>query len=76
MTQHSWILTAEQLAQQIRFRVVCPECHKAFIPVMQDIYTIPGDTESSIHISACASGGIYSVEVICPHCKHTEEVKT
>jgi phage FluMu protein Com len=55
------------------FHVDCPNCHKRFLLVYRD-YVDGIRQQTTLEISSCTSGGIYSVEVKCPHCKHTEDL--
>lgn len=48
----------------------CEKCQRFFTLVYGDYER----QDNTLKISACLSGGIYSVEVICPHCKHTVDL--
>ena len=43
----------------------CPRCGEGFVLVYADA----SDQVDTLEIRSCLSGGIYSVEVVCPKCQ-------
>lgn len=62
----------EQLKMAVLPNVVCPQCRKVFKLAWMDAVGGPRET---LEISACESGGVYGVAIVCPHCKRTEELE-
>ncbi len=48
----------------------CDKCGNEF-KLSHDEY----DTPETLIIHFCGSGGIYSIEIRCPHCQHEESIK-
>lgn len=52
---------------------VCPQCAGEFTLNWNDYTRIGGvDQKQTLLISACPSGGIYDVNISCPHCDYEE----
>lgn len=48
----------------------CYKCGKDF-KLSHDDYDVP----ETLITHSCLSGGIYSIEIRCPHCQHEESIK-
>ncbi len=59
------------MAEEERITCNCVQCGKTF-PLKYDDYGDP--TPQTIAIDSCLSGGIYGIEVKCPHCGHEHTV--
>lgn len=51
---------------------ICRNCGELFYVRFDDEYSPRLNTEEivGIDIRGCESGGIYAMQVTCPHCKH------
>jgi hypothetical protein len=54
--------------------VDCPQCRKPFVLLWNDYSKIREEQKQTLFISGCPSGGIYNVEIRCPHCDYEEEL--
>jgi hypothetical protein len=55
--------------------VICPQCRQPFRLIWNDYTNILGKrAKETLHIRSCPSGGVYSVEIGCPHCNYVEEL--
>lgn len=53
---------------------ICPDCNQQF-RLLYCEYRVTGKNEPrTLVISSCDSGGVYNVEVECPHCHAREDV--
>jgi len=53
--------------------VFCPQCKKDFALQFGEIEY--GDRDrATLSIYSCPSGGVYRVEICCPHCNYVEPV--
>lgn len=55
--------------------VVCPQCKKPF-RLRWESESISENTyrPTTLSLRGCPSGGIYAVEIHCPHCNYEEEL--
>lgn len=50
--------------------MTCPQCNKEFILEWRDY----SEKSTTLCVHDCLSGGIYLVEIKCPHCNYVEEL--
>lgn len=59
--------------------MTCPQCKKPFVLSWED-YDYDPNTKKyqtvacTLILRGCDSGGIYNVEIKCPHCDYEEEL--
>lgn len=64
------VALCELIPDRIR-DVFCPQCKKDFILSFQEEYY--GERlKTTLAVRSCPSGGVYSVEIRCPHCNYEE----
>ncbi len=52
--------------------MACPQCRKKFTLRRRDSWRNPEPT--TLIIRDCPSGGVYDVQIKCPHCYYEEEL--